>query len=183
MGDLWAEENPHGISQKNSQRKFSINVWCGLLDNNLIGPHIFEGTLNGEMYLNFLRDTLPELLQGIHIRGLHYQHDGAGPHYLREVRQHLNDHYPNRWIGRNGPVSWPARSPDLTPVDYFLWGHLKQKVYATDVTTREELRERIEQECTELKNNPHMIRNAINNLELRARKCVEVAGRHFENLL
>ena len=33
--------------------------------------------------------------------------------------------YPNRWFGRGGPISWPARSPDMTPLDFYLWGHLK----------------------------------------------------------
>jgi len=27
-------------------------------------------------------------------------------------------------------VEWPPRSPDLSPLDYFLWGHLK-RVYKT----------------------------------------------------
>ena len=25
--------------------------------------------------------------------------------------------------------TWPARSPDLTPCDYFLWGYVKDKVF------------------------------------------------------
>lgn len=29
-----------------------------------------------------------------------------------------------------GPVEWPARSHDLSPLDYFLRGHLKIKVYS-----------------------------------------------------
>ena len=37
----------------------------------------------------------------------------------------------------------PPRSPDLTPCDYFLWGHLKSKVYLTPPQDVEELRERI----------------------------------------
>ncbi|GBL73687.1 hypothetical protein AVEN_230681-1 [Araneus ventricosus] len=37
--------------------------------------------------------------------------------------------YPGRWIGRGGPVLWPPRSPDLTSLDFFLWGHLKELVY------------------------------------------------------
>ena len=27
------------------------------------------------------------------------------------------------------PCPWPARSPDLTPCDYFLWGYVKDKVF------------------------------------------------------
>ena len=31
---------------------------------------------------------------------------------------YLNECFPNRWLGRGGPVAWPPRSPDLTPLDY-----------------------------------------------------------------
>jgi hypothetical protein len=38
--------------------------------------------------------------------------------------------FPDYWIGRGSPVACPVRSPDLTPVDYFLWGYMKSLVYA-----------------------------------------------------
>ena len=44
---------------------------------------------------------------------------------LIEMRNHLNVTYLNRWIGRGGSVPWPAWSPDLTPLDYFLCGSTK----------------------------------------------------------
>ncbi|ERL96003.1 hypothetical protein D910_00787 [Dendroctonus ponderosae] len=49
------------------------------------------------------------------------QLDGAPPHYYCEVWQFLNADFQNRWIGRNGFENWPPRSPDLTPLDFFLW--------------------------------------------------------------
>uniref|UniRef100_A0A2H1V4P8 SFRICE_034143 n=1 Tax=Spodoptera frugiperda TaxID=7108 RepID=A0A2H1V4P8_SPOFR len=30
---------------------------------------------------------------------------------------------------KRGPIPWPARSPDLTPMDFYLWGHMKSLVY------------------------------------------------------
>ncbi|EFN82469.1 hypothetical protein EAI_04729, partial [Harpegnathos saltator] len=33
--------------------------------------------------------------------------------------------------GRRGPIEWPPRSPHLSHNDYFLWGHLKDRVYKT----------------------------------------------------
>ena len=45
-----------------------------------------------------------------------------------------------------GDISWPARSPDLTPCDFFLWGKLKAKVYAHRPGTTEQLKEAIRQE-------------------------------------
>ncbi|EZA60089.1 hypothetical protein X777_13914, partial [Ooceraea biroi] len=44
------------------------------------------------------------------------------------ARNILNESFPDRWTGRGGRISWPARSPDLTPLDFFLWRHLKHEV-------------------------------------------------------
>jgi hypothetical protein len=112
-----------------------------------------------------------------------FQHDGAPPHFSNQVREHLDYEYPNRWIGRGGPYEWPARSPDCNPCDYFLSGHLKAEVYKVEINNREQLIERIITACDEIRNNPVMIRRAIGNLGKRVRKCIEVDGGHFENML
>ena len=49
-------------------------------------------------------------------------------------------------MGRGGPILWPARSPDLSPLDIWLWGYLTIKVYANVVTTLDELRQAITDE-------------------------------------
>ncbi|KZC05857.1 hypothetical protein WN55_06854 [Dufourea novaeangliae] len=54
----------------------------------------------------------------------------------------------NHWVGRSSNIAWTACSPDLTPLDYFLWGTLKNKVYRELGTTAEDLRERIISACT-----------------------------------
>ncbi|KAJ4439952.1 hypothetical protein ANN_08083 [Periplaneta americana] len=41
-------------------------------------------------------------------------------------------------------MRWPARSPDLTSLDFYLWGHLRAVVYATPVNDAEELLQRVE---------------------------------------
>jgi hypothetical protein len=46
--------------------------------------------------------------------------DGTPPHIHRDVN-YLNNEYGNKWIGRNGPVMWPPRSPDLNPLDFYFW--------------------------------------------------------------
>jgi len=33
----WSHYNPHEISVTDFQRRFSVNVWCGVLGNKLIG--------------------------------------------------------------------------------------------------------------------------------------------------
>jgi len=59
---VWADENPHATVESNFELRFSINVWCAVLDDKLIGPFIVEGRLTGEAYLRFLQEELPRHL-------------------------------------------------------------------------------------------------------------------------
>jgi len=72
------------------------------------------------------------LLQGLYIAPqleefqswIIFQQDGAPPHRGSHVRWFLDATFPNRWNGRDGPTPWPPRSPDITPLDFFLWGYV-----------------------------------------------------------
>ena len=71
------------------------------------------------------------------IRGkLIWQQDGAPPHYGLIVKDFLNATF-DEWIGRRGHVEWPPCSPDLTPMDFSVWGILKNAVYSVDVYKRQ----------------------------------------------
>jgi len=142
----WSHDNPHETSVTKFQRRFSVNVWCGLLANKVTGPFVFDNNLMGNTYRVFLRNELPGLLEDIRLmirRQMYFEHDGAPPHYTWHMREYLNKSFPNCWLGRDGPVAWPWRSPDLTPLDYYLWGHMRTLVYETKVDSRAALRHRI----------------------------------------
>jgi len=51
--------------------------------------------------------------------------------------------FPEAWIGRSGPIPWPPRSPDFSPLDFFLWGYIKNNVYADRIRNIQHLQERI----------------------------------------
>ena len=65
------------------------------------------------------------------------------PDFAHQVRHWLDQEFPEAWIGRGGPVTWAARSPDLNPLDFSIWGYLKHKVYAQRIRDRGHLRARI----------------------------------------
>ncbi|KAJ4434057.1 hypothetical protein ANN_16376 [Periplaneta americana] len=60
----------------------------------------------------------------------------------------------DRWIGRGGPIAWPPRSPDLNPLDFYLWGHLKSLVYSSPVPDLQSLRNRIVARSEDIRNTP-----------------------------
>jgi len=94
---VWEDENPHATVESNFELRFSVNVWCAVLDYQLIGPFILEGRLTGEAYLRFLLEELPRLLEDMPLnnRGrMYFQHDGAPPHFSREVINFLNYCFP-----------------------------------------------------------------------------------------
>ncbi|XP_036146021.1 uncharacterized protein LOC118646676 [Monomorium pharaonis] len=108
-------------------------------------------------------------------------HDGAPAHFSRRVREILDDRYPNRWMGRGGPIAWPPRSPDLNVLDYFVWGHIKAKVEHMRERTEVEVREAITAFNTVT---PDMIRRATQQIVRRAELCLDAQeGKHFKQLL
>jgi Mga helix-turn-helix domain len=126
----YSVNNPNWSRSIDNQRIWSINVWGGIVGDNVIGPYFFEGTLDGTAYLNFLRNTLNGLMEDVPLnirQFMWYQHDGAAPHYARNVREFMNNQWDQQWLGRGGPVAWPARSPDLTPIDFFCGDTSKRK--------------------------------------------------------
>jgi len=95
----------------------------------------------------------------------------------------LNESFPNRWLGRGGPVAWPPRSPDLTPLDYYLWGHIKKLAYESKVDSRAALRDRIFAAAEHIRNHPNNIASATQSLLMCAENCIAAGGGHFEQLL
>ena len=60
-------------------------------------------TITGIVYLDMLQEFLiPHLDEDDQEGRIHFQQDGAPPHYLGEVREYLNTRFPGRWIGRAG---------------------------------------------------------------------------------
>lgn len=181
---VWAYENPHATITSRYQHQFpSINLWAGIVGNRLLGPFVLPQRLNGEFYLQFLQNDLPVLLEDVPLltrQNLWFMHDGAPPHYSLAVREYLNNVYRNQWIGRGGPRPWPTRSPDLNPLDFYLWGHLKNLVYSTPVETREELLQRIMFHCEEIRNDHQKLWRVQQSSIRRARECIRVQGAHVE---
>lgn len=183
---LWSHVNPHSTRERSHQVRFSVNVWAGIIDNYLIGPYLLPERLTGRIYWTFLDEVLPELLETVPLanrRGMWFQQDGAPAHFAIAVRHLLDDRYPNRWIGRGGPISWPPRSPDMAPLDFYLWGHLKSLVYETPVPSQQELIGRIIDGCARISETPGIFERVRQSLRRRLRACIAADGRNFEHLL
>lgn len=60
----------------------------------------------------------------------HLQLDGASAHYICQIRQRLDQHYPeNRFLARSNRVAVAFKN--LALIDFFLLGNIKSVVYKT----------------------------------------------------
>lgn len=176
------------FNKRTDRRK--LNVWAAICGNrSIIGPYFFEGNINGAYYLEMLNNfALPNLsrsynvlnIENAQLHDLWWFQDGATPHRTVNVRRRINQIFGARVVALGHNIEWPARSPDLTPCDYFLWGYVKQKVYVTPPDSINDLRRRIVGVFGELRQHPEMIRNVILEMNTRAEKCIQVGGQHVE---
>jgi hypothetical protein len=119
---IWGSENP-GATVEHVRGSPKINVFCALSSKKVYGPFFFqEKIVTGASYLYML---IYWLMPQLHEDNFVFKHDGAPPHWHREVRNYLDANLPQRWIGRvtgdNIPLTcWPPRSPDLTLCDVFM---------------------------------------------------------------
>ena len=107
-----------------------VTVWIGLVGNGVIlGPHFYNGNVNGLNYLDMINThVVPELhrifgrMANGGIRRAWWFQDGAPAHRRIIVRDRLRHLFNNRVVGIGHAQEWPARSPDLTPMDFFSLG-------------------------------------------------------------
>lgn len=181
----WSMENPHRIAPIERQGYQTTSVWCGMWRDRILGPLFYQGALTGERYLGFLENEINNFMANIpphQLGAMVWQQDGAPAHGVRPVTDFLNQRYP-QWIGKNGTVRWPPRSPDLTELDFFLWGHLQGVVYDTTPNTLDVIRLKIVNEINRLNENPEILFSVRQNFKLRLQLCLDNNGRHIEHLM
>jgi hypothetical protein len=80
-----------------------------------------------EMLLDFL---IPEWWTSQLVDTILFQQDSATEYMECTSMAILRQTFRNHLISSFGDLIWPSCSPDLTALDYFLWGYLKERVFA-----------------------------------------------------
>ncbi|GFV38294.1 hypothetical protein TNCV_1619401 [Trichonephila clavipes] len=67
------------------------------------------------------------------------------------VEQYLAKEFWNQVTVCKYVKDWSLRLPDLTPLDFFQWGYLKQKVYVNPPQILQDLKGQITHACTKVR--------------------------------
>ncbi|GFS65876.1 uncharacterized protein TNCV_390981 [Trichonephila clavipes] len=113
-----------------------VTVWCALWTGGILQK---TTSSRGHNVLVVVEQRVIELW---------FQQDGATCHIARATIDLLKDTFGDHLISRFGPVNWPPRSCDLTPLIYFLWGYVKSLVYADKPQTFDHLEDNIRRVIT-----------------------------------
>ena len=185
---IWASAPPDTLLEVplHSPR---VTVWCAMSSTGIIGPFFFEDgngctqTVNKERYVRILERFWATVQEGSTSDGdeIWFQQDGATPHTSKMALQWLQERLGERIISRGTDTPWPPHSPDLTPLDFYLWGFLKSRVYSGSPESLGELKRAIRRQVRAI--TPATCARVIGHVAKRADVCLLRKGGHLENVL
>lgn len=177
---MWSSDNPH-IFRETPLHPLKIGIWIGVSRRRLIGPIFFEQTVTAQRYREDIFNAFVNQLHDDELGQGFYQQDGATAHTTPATLNYLREFYDDRLISLRCIPEYPPRSPDLTILDFFIFPHLKNRVFKNPIQTLPELRNRIAEECALI--TPPMLQNAFENMKRRVNLCLQENGGHFQQFL
>lgn len=146
-------------------------------EGHVMPPFFFEKgqAVNTEVYLNVLKDHVkPWIIKIVGNRPYVFQQDGAPAHTSRRVQDWMANNFDMFW----SKDLWPPSSPDLNPLDYYLWSVLERESNKYSHNTIEALRTAISEAVTNISTD-HVI-NACSRFRSRLEAVIEAKGEWIE---
>ena len=104
--------------------------------------------------------------------------DGAPAHTSRMSMEWLENRFPGRLLSNKSEFIWPPRSPDLNPLDFFLWGYMKEEIHRAQPGSITEVKQLIEKFMASITED--LLQRVTGQFVSRIRKCIEANGGVFE---
>ena len=129
-----------------------------------------------------MQRVIPALQKSNRVEITVFMQNGAPPHIGRQVQCLLRETFTDeRIISRSFPNPWTARSPDLDPFDFWLWGYLKDRAYQGYVRSVGDLKTSIQRHIAQIPR--ELLRATIYHAILWMQRLVEASGEHTEKIL
>ena len=182
----WSIENPHDYSECKEQGQPKVMCWAGFCHGVFLPLVWFTDdndnpvSVNKERYLKMIqKKIIPSLKRKSYFNNIWWMQDGAPCHTAKIVMEFLTEKFGGKIISRNSPIPWPAKSPDLNPLDYWFWGYAQARVQHEKPTSIAEVQEivtKVARNCRK-----EIVERAAMNIAKRASKCFDKNGSHFES--
>ena len=186
---FWGYSRPNQVAT-NPLHSPKCTMWATILAQASSDQSLLKGaavTVTKERYVEILKRELQNFkseLQNLYpslMSKFWFKQDGTSSHTSNLSQYWLKENFGGRVISLKTDLEWAPHSPDLSPPDFFLWGYLKDRVYAGKPRTITELKEAISEEMRAITNS--VCKNVMDNFVLRLKKCTELNGGHLEHML
>ena len=142
-----------------------VHVWFAISNKFKFQPHIIEGTLTGESFIELMKKVRPTHGFGDTV----FMLDGAPAHRSVAAKKWMDKKIPNR------TRDWPANSPDCNPIEN-LWAIINRRVHMREPKSKAELIAAVEDELHKVK--PSLVRSLIASMGRRLRAVIAANGGH-----
>lgn len=184
----WGTSPPDETTERNLK---GAKVTCFVAFNakhGLVGPFWFEEdnktvTINAVRYRSVIRrfnTALTRLLSPNQRRQAWFMQDGAPPHTAHDTIAFLKELFQTRLIALGTNHAWAPHSPDLNPLDFWLWGAAKDVVYKEKPATLRELKVNVTNYIRQV--TPEVWGKVGNNFSVRLQACQKREGAHIEHI-
>ena len=117
--------------------------------------------VNGDLYRGMLNEFLFTNIEEEDIGNIWFQQDAATCHTFEATLDVWRLVFVDLIISRRADVVWPPQSCDLIPLDYYLWGAVKDKCYADKPEAIDALKDNMSEAIGEIQ--LHTIDNVLKN--------------------
>ena len=136
-------------------------------------------TVIGGIYFDMLELFAMPQLQDLQ-PNIWFQQNGAPPRWSTDVLLTWQN-FSNRWVGQDDPIPWLPRCPEITPLDFFLWGYLKDIIHRRKFTDIADLKTRITEAFATVTN--VMLQFIYQEIDYRLNVLQATRGAHVEALI
>ena len=92
----------------------------------------------------------------------------------------LLDTLPAGWIGYRGSIDWAPHSCDLIPIDFSIWGMMKDRVFRGKLRTLAQLQASITSQFEQINTNRLLCHKICNSVLTQMEKYVTQEGLQFK---
>lgn len=182
---FWSKTKPIGNFVQKPAHSAKVLVWMAISHHGVFWRPI-EGIMNSKSYIHLLKHQfIPYLKSRNLINTCIFMQDGAPCHTSKDSLKLIHKYFKDRVISTRYPekynmgLEWPPYSPDLTPLDFCIWGTLKARLTKHKPQTLMELSKALHKEVSLF--TQQFIINAIGNVIPRLESLRIANGGHFEN--
>lgn len=173
--DRWLCKDPDDVPRV-MHTKFPATIMIlGVIssEGDVMPPYFFErGTkLTAAQYIQVLRDVVKPWMDTVADGRLYvFQQDSAPIHTAKTTLEWLNENVPYYW----SPDVWPPSSPDLNPMDYYMWGVVERETNKHPHNNLDSLRQSITDVMTNMDRN--QVTKACRRFRSRIEAVVDANG-------